>query len=157
MTTTAEKLSECIDEIKVWMNMNYLKINVNKTQVMCVANKRLLQLFETRMVDMLQSKVGIEHSQIYDHVKLLGVELDQELTMRKRIMDIYRSGMFKIKVLSGLRNVIDSDTKIILAKALILTTLDYCNILLALAPNYLISKLQEVQNASVRFINNMNM
>ena len=72
--------------------------------------------------------------------------------MKKKVNNVCQTGMYKVKVLNGLRNVIDSDTKIILVKALVLTTIDYCNILLASLPNYLITKLQKVQNAAVRFI-----
>ena len=46
----------------------------------------------------------------------------------------------------------DVNTKIGVAKSLILSKLDYCNCLLALCPKYLLEKLQKVINYSIRFI-----
>ena len=75
--------------------------------------------------------------------------------MTQHVSKICQSGMYSIKVLNCLRNVIDSDTKIILVKSLVLNKLDYCNSLLASAPNYLIEKIQKVMNSSIRFIYNL--
>ena len=152
MTITVSTISKCIDEIKVWMNCNYLKINVNKTQVLCVGNKASNILFQDRLVDMIETKVGIEHTQIVPSTKLLGVQLDDELSVLNRVNQIYQSVTFHLKTLNALRNHIPSETKIILVKALILSKIDYCNILLSLCPNYLKKKLQKALNRAVRFI-----
>ena len=78
-----ENLKKCLDEIKHWMNSNYLKINVNKTQVMCVGSKRLHSLYGNRLNCIIKEKLGIESSQIFESVKTLGVVLDQDLSMKK--------------------------------------------------------------------------
>ena len=58
--------------------------------------------------------------------------------------------MFDVERLNGIRNIIDSDAKKTLVKALILSKLDYCNILYALTPRYIVKKLQCALNASIQ-------
>ena len=119
---------------------------------MCVGSRTIQGVFKPRLVEMLQSDIDMKKSYICSDVKLLGVQLDEELSMKKRVNTIVQTGMHNVKVLNGLRNVIESDIKITLVKYLVLTTLDYCNVLLALIPNYLITKLQKIENAAIRFI-----
>ena len=155
MAVAVQNLHHCMNEVQIWMNQNYLKINVKKTQVMCMANKKTKNLFEPRLIEMLKSRLDIDENQILNEAKLLGVQLDSNLSLKQRVNKICQSGMYAVKVLSSLRNVIDSETKIILVKSLVLNKIDYCNSLLSSIPNYLIEKIQKVLNASIRFIFNL--
>ena len=62
-------------------------------------------------------------------VKLLGVHLDATLSMKHAVMDTCKSCRFKFKKYNQIARYLNEDQKIILVKSMILSKIDYCNIL----------------------------
>ena len=66
------KMSDCIDEIKTWMNRNFLKLNSNKTAIMLFSsNKRGIDRNSNNFT-LIENNNVIKAS---NNVKLLGVVL----------------------------------------------------------------------------------
>ena len=72
-----QRIETCIDDIRTWMNQNFLKLNDSKTEFMVLRSKAQIE------------KVDIEHIRVGDSyivpatsVRNLGVMIDSNLTLK---------------------------------------------------------------------------
>lgn len=86
------------------------------------------------------------------HVKTLGVYLDAELSMTRQVNAISSAASYRIKLINAIRPFLSSTNCANVARAVIGTRLDYCNVLLCGTSKQNIKKLQTVQNNAVRAI-----
>ena len=87
-----------------------------------------------------------------DSVKNLGVTFDCLLTMKTHVSNLVRSANFELRRISSIRHLLSTDSTKNLVSAFVLSCLDYCNSLLSGCPQYLLNKLQEVQNNAARLV-----
>ena len=141
-TNEAEnKLVDCLKDIKNWMSANFLKLNTDKTQIKIFQHKTSIP----PMLDQLGECCS-------KSVKLLGVNFDQSLKFNDFITTKIRKCNFQLRNLYNIRNSLNTSTRIMLVTTLILSTIDYCNILLLGATNKELRPLQLIINKSLRFI-----
>ncbi|KAK6168440.1 hypothetical protein SNE40_020971 [Patella caerulea] len=136
------KLEACIDDIKNWMNLNFLKLNDDKTEVILISRKSLSQAIKIG-----DSTITSSHS-----VKNLGVYFDHDLKMKSHISTISKSLNFHLYNIGKLRPFITSDIAKMLTNAFVLCKLDYCNSLLYQLPASDINRLQKIQNKAARIV-----
>ena len=152
-TSNSTAVQNCFQRIKLWMKNNFLKLNIDKTQVMFLGRPQEISLFDVSL--------NIEDKDYYSDknmdVKTLGVLLDSQLKMDKMVSQCIKTCYFNLKQLQSIRRCLDKDTKLMLVTTSILSRLDYCNILLTNVSVTLIKRLQKVLNASIRFIFNLKM
>ena len=86
-----------------------------------------------------------------DSVKNLGVALDCHLTVKTHVSNL-RSANFELRRISSIRHLLSTDATKTLVSAFGLSRLDYCNCLLSGCPQYLLNKLQKVQNNAARLV-----
>ena len=67
-------------------------------------------------------------------------------------MNVCRAAYLELRRINSIRNLLSVDVVKTLVCSLVLSRLDYCNSLLVGLPQYLIKRLQEVQNAAARSI-----
>ena len=90
--------------------------------------------------------VGSASVPLSDSVKNLGVTLNRHLTMETHVSSLVRSDNFELRHISSIRHLLSTvDTKT-LVSALVLSRLDYCYSLFSGCPQYLLHKLQTLQN-----------
>ena len=148
---TMIKVKDCVDNVQSWMNANFLKINIDKTNVIFYGRTQDLNLYD---VDIDIDGEYFESSP--DGVmKALGIHLDSHLSMKNMVAECCKSCYFQLKKLQSIRRFLSIDQKILMVHSHILSRLDYCNILLAGLPVTQIKKLQRALNAAVRFIYNL--
>ena len=137
-------MQKCIDDIKSWMTLNKVKLNDDKTEAMIVSSgrKSTSLFFLPRLYNCTLS----------DSVKNLGVTLDCHLTMKTRVSNLVRSANFELRCISSIRHLLSTDATKTLVSAFVLSRLDYCNSLLFGCPQYLLNKLQKVQNNAARLV-----
>ena len=87
-----------------------------------------------------------------DSVKNLGVTLDCHLTMKTHVSNLVRSANFELCHISSIRHLLSIDATKTVVSAFVLLLLDYCNTLLFDCPQYLLNKLQTVQNNAAHLI-----
>ena len=87
-----------------------------------------------------------------DSVKNLGVTFDCHLTMKTHVSNLVRSANFELRRISSIRHLLSTDATNTLVSAFVLSRLDYCNSLLLGCPQYLLNKLQKVQNNAARLV-----
>ena len=83
-------------------------------------------------------------------VKNLGVTQDSTLSMPQHISNTCKAAYIQIRHTSSIRHLLT--TQATLVCSLVLSRLDFCNSLLPGCPQYLLDKLQKVQNAAARFV-----
>ena len=83
-------------------------------------------------------------------LKILGVTLDLNLNFAHFISQIIQSSNFHIYAMKQVRKFLPLSTANALFTSLVLSRLDYCNSLLCGQPNYLLCKLQALQNHAPR-------
>ena len=153
--TVVEKFKNCLHKINLWMSKNFLKLNVNKTQLLVVyGKKQLLDTYQPYILN-LKNSLNID-TDLSPKAKLLGVVSDQFLSLDHMITETCRICYFKLTKLRNLQSFLSYDHKIMLLKTFIISCIDYCNSLCACLPHYLLCRLERLLNAYIRFIFNIS-
>ena len=127
-----ERLNCCLQKVQHWMTLNFLKLNVDKSQLLVCGKKRLVKVHQSpisRLHKIL--KVG---SDIVYSSKILGVILDNQLYFNHMVNDTCKTCFFQFSKLKNLRHFLSHDMKIMLVKSLVISRLDYCNFLYSVFP-----------------------
>ena len=100
----------------------------------------------------LQSVIHIEDADVpfVSSVKNLGVTLASNLSMSQLISNTCKAAYIQIRHISSIRHLFTTQATQTLVCSLVLSRLDYCNSLFSGCPQYLLDKLQKVQNAAAR-------
>ena len=87
-----------------------------------------------------------------DSVRNLGMILDSHLTLELHVKKVCRSANYQLHRISRVRKCFDDATCAILVSSLVFPYLDYGNSLFYGLPEYLLDRLQRVQNSAVRLV-----
>ena len=145
--TSIKNLENCLEDIRAWMSLNFLKLNKNKTEFIIVGVQQQLD-----KVRDLSIKIGDDKITNSAVVKNLGVYIDSELKLSTHVNKIVSSSFNILWNISRIRHHLDCDSTKVLVQALIISKLDYCNSLFLVIPQYNLDKLQQTQNMSWRVI-----
>ena len=132
------------------MTLNELKLNDDKTEATIVSSGRKSRSLSFSFQDFIT--VGCASVPLSDSVKNLGVTYDCHLTMKTHVSNLVRSANFELRRISSIRHLLSTDATKTLVSAFVLSRLDYCNSLLFGCPQYLLHKLQKVQNNAARLV-----
>ena len=145
---TLLKLSSCLSALNSWFSQNQLKLNPTKSEVMFVGSSRLLAKYN------LPSVVNLDGTTlpISSKLKILDVTLDSNLNFAHFIFQIIQYSNFHIYAIKQVRKFLPLSTAITLFISQVLSRLDYCNSLLYWQPNYLLCKLQDLQNHAAKTV-----
>ena len=79
------------------------------------------------------------------------IVLDSTLSLHQHVMNVSRVAYLELRHINSIRNILSIDAVKTLVCSLVLSRLDYCNSLLVGLPQYLIKRLQGVQNAADQY------
>ena len=82
----------------------------------------------------------------------LGVIFDFKLDMKQHVAMVCRSALFQLRKIGTIRKYLSDDSCATLVHLFVTSRIDYCNSLLANLPNWVLSKLQKVQNVAARIL-----
>ena len=85
-------------------------------------------------------------------VRNLGVTLNSTLSIHQHVMNVCKVAYLELRRINSIRNLLSLDAVTTLVCSLVLSRIDYCNSLLVGLLQYLIKRLQGVQNAAARSI-----
>ena len=139
--TCIKRLELCIAEIRYWMKINFLKLNDSKTEFILLGTRYQLQ-----MVNKISIKIGDAIIRPTNCARNLGYIYDAKLKNNSHINKLVSTCYVTLRRISGIRNLLDYDTCKILVQALVLAKVDYCNSLLLGSSQYVLDKLQKIQN-----------
>lgn len=138
-------LESCIDDIRMWMLRNKLKMNDGKTEMMIFTSPRV------KLPD-LSVVVGMDSHHSATTARNLGVILDSHLSMDAHIKRVCQVSYFQLKTLRSVRDVLSVEALERLVHAFVTARLDYCNSILFGITDAAIHKLQLLQNAAARLV-----
>ena len=132
------------------MTLDKLKLNDNKTEPMIVSSGQKSRSLSFSFPDFIT--VGSASVPLSDYVKNLGVTFESHLTMKTHVSNLVRSANFELRCISSIYHLLSTYAKKTLVSAFVLSHLDYCNSLLFGCPQYLLNKLQKVQNNAAHLV-----
>jgi hypothetical protein len=141
------KLSQCVKDINSWMVLNKLKLNPDKTEFFVISSVH----HQNRLKDL---SLHINNVMILPSLRIrnLGVVFDQKLSMSHHVTKLCQTINWQIRNLNRIRRFLDLDTCANIVRALILSRLDYCNILFNNITQKDLERLQKLQNKCARLI-----
>lgn len=140
------KINTDLDSLYHKICMNKLKLNIRKTKVLIIDNKNSLNKYESNI------KINNVNLDIVDHVKYLGVIIDENLSFKNHLSYISGKIGSKINVLSRLRNELNCQQKITIYKSIIEPHFTYCASIIFLLTDNDFNRLQILQNKCMRTI-----
>ena len=142
-----EQNEQCIEDVKIWMDSNKLKLNNDKTELIIFKNRHQIK-------DHINESICINDIEIQPSCKIknLGVIFDEDLTMTPHVSAVCKSITFQLSKIASIRKFITIDATKTLVTSLILSRLDYCNSLFCSMSCENINKLQLLQHHAARLI-----
>ena len=147
ITDATEALQKCLSDIKKWMMANKLKLNESKTEILVIST-------HTQLKKNLLSCVSFAGESIYpaSQARNLGVVFNSVLNFDSHVSSICKSANYYIRSIHKVRKYMDKSTTDALVRSLVTSRIDYCNSLLGGVQNFVMQRLQRIQNASARLI-----
>ena len=142
-----DKLSATLDSIYSWFCTNRLSVNPSKTEFLLIGTPQ-------QRSKVFDSTIHFRNLNLTptDTARNLGVTFDSNLNLRSHISSVSRSSFYHIRQLRQIRDVLDFDSAVILANALVHSKLDFCNSLLYGLPEISVIPLQRIQNSLARVV-----
>jgi len=147
-----DRLLRCMEAIGQWMASNRLKLNPMKTDLLwCATRRRQHQLNRSSLV------FGSATVQPLSTVRDFGVILDSEMSFRPYINQLISRCFYQLRCVKSCVKVLPTDVARTVVNSFVISRIDYCNCLLAVAPQYQLNQLQAVMNSAGRLICGLNM
>ena len=137
----------CMSTVNMWLGMNRLKLNQDKTRIMLVGTWQQLSTIKLTSVSVCDMNITFSN-----HVSNLGFILDSHMSMGPHIALLIKSCSFQLRQLRQVRKSLNKDNLAVLVHAFVHSRLDYCNSLLYGIANKWLMKLQVVQNQAAKLI-----
>ena len=142
------KIEEIMKDIKGWMINKKLKLNDDKTECMLFGTEHALKKYE----QLQYIKIGTSNIKIVPVVRNLGVFIDENITMKKQILNTVKVCNHHLRNIAFIRKYLNEDACKTLIHSYVISRLDYCNSLYYGLPNVQLKKLKNIQNKAARLI-----
>jgi hypothetical protein len=140
------KLQNCIKSVEDWYQSNKLTLNAKKSNVMLVHNSN-------RIINKsLNITVNTTKLDQVDHVKYLGVWLDEKLQWHHHINSICKKTNKKLAMLNRVSEFLPQSSLLSIYKSFIMPTFDYADTIWHPCNKFLSHKVQVLQNRAARII-----
>ena len=149
-------IEECLAKVKRWMVEQWLKCNEAKTEFILLGKRSSLSKVSfDPIINFGGTEITPSECSGTDG-KTLGILLDHNLGLERQVNNVRKQCGLMLRNLWQLHRCFDVSTKIMLIKQLILSRIDYSNILYCGLPGRVLGGLQKLLNACVRFIFNIH-
>ena len=140
------EISNCVQSVKEWSQVNGLKLNNIKTEFLHVSSRHRSTnpILTLNLDDTLVNATKI--------CKHLGVTFDDKLTFDNFVSQKCRSASFGLYKIGKIRDCLDKTTTERLIHAFVMCHFDFCNSLLFGLPSRQIQRLQVIQNSAARLV-----
>jgi len=123
-------------------------LNLNKTEAVFFGTRAQQKKIDPSAgIDVTGANIAFSPS-----VKLLGVTLDEDLTLDRHVTDIIRGCNYQTRALRHIRPLIDLPTARMVAQGVVASRLDYCNGLLYGTSTRNVERLLVAQNTLARAV-----
>lgn len=136
-------------QVHQWSKSNSLVLNPKKSKYMLFGTKAGLRKLSGVQLDVAVNGECVEYVK---EAKSLGLTLDSHLRFENHVADGVRNSFYRLKILYKIRSYISEDVRITLCESLVLSRLNYCDVVYGTCLLGRTEKLiQRVQNACARF------
>ena len=129
------------------MNANLLKVNDDKMVALALASSNNQKKYNITMIKSGDCDI-IPHPSAYD----IGVAFDAEMPMVCHVQHICCTAYYHLRNIATNRSCLTEKAKFQIIHSLVIARLDYANVFLFGIPDFLITKLQRVQNSTVGLV-----
>ena len=140
------KMEACAKEIYAWMACNKLKLNRDKTDFLVIHAKHRPR---PPICDIKIADVRVVPT---ESARNIGVMFNDVMNHEHQVQYICKVAFFHIRNLAKIRKCLTQKDTETLVHAFVTSKLDNFNSLLAELPQYLLDKVQRVQNAAARLV-----
>ena len=144
-------LQNCIKDIKIWMNVNKLKLNESKTEFFVAASP----YYEKRLPEITLT-IGNSRIKPSQTIRNLGAYFDSNMTMALHITNVSRTIIFHLRNISRIRRYIDKDTCHHAVVLLYFLALIIVMVYFSSLPKSYTLRLQRLQNWAARLVFTVN-
>jgi len=142
--TAIKTLQNCLEEVVLWLDSNFLSLNKNKTEIVVFGKPNCLQGWD--------SAIGPLDTFSRSSTKNLGVILDCSFKFDKQVSAVVKSSFYHLRLLSKIKPYLPKKDLERAVHAFVTSRLDYCNSLYCGLEQRSLRRLQGVQNAAARFL-----
>ena len=136
----AEKVTNTLNELNSWSCDSDLLLNPKKSKFMLFSSKRLSRthnLQDSNICEIKQNNLQLERVTEY---KLLGIEFNEHLDWSNHFQNVIKSCYAKLAQLRKIKRYTSYNVRKQLAHSLIISKLDYCNLLFHNTPVYALNR-----------------
>jgi len=141
-------LTRCIDSLHIWFCANDMALHPDKSEAILLGTRQRAHSYSS----LATVNVAVSQIPLAYRIKILGVTLDKNLSMRNHVNAVCKSVHYHIRSLRHIRSSVSEDMAKMVACALVGSRLDYAkSVPFGTTQNH-ISKLQKAQNLLARVI-----
>ena len=143
-----QKMQEIINVLRIWFSQNMMKLNVEKFQFML--------LYPSQTEGNFESTIEFENVSIKNQkeVKLLGIQIDCELSFKSHILYICKKANAKLQILKRLSKYLNEECKLSVLRCFILSQFIYCSILFHFSTQYCKNRMEKILYKGLRYVFN---
>ncbi|PIK59836.1 hypothetical protein BSL78_03291 [Apostichopus japonicus] len=130
-------MENCIQEIRCWMQQNFLKLNDDKTEFVLFGSRQLLSKISLPFI-----RIGDSQIVPVSQARSLGVVFDSFMTMKPHICNVIRSSSLHIRNIGMIRKYLNRVAAEQIVHSFITSRLDNGNALLFGLPQSQLSRLR---------------
>jgi hypothetical protein len=145
---TINRIENCVEDIRIWMADNLLKLNDDKTEVIVITSRQSISERQAITINV----GGCDISPSEEPPKNLGVLFDSTCGLKHHINKLCKSINYNVYCIGKIRKYLTKSSAEMLVNATVTSRLDYCNSLLYGVHECLISQLQRCQNNAARVV-----
>ena len=122
-----QRLEMCVEEVRVWLLTNKLKINSDKTEFMVITTPHYQTTYRA-----LQPAVRVGGIRVHavSSLRNLGVIMNSTMDMHGQIQSVKCAMFHHLRTISNIRRYLDRDTCVKAVLSLVMSRVGYCNSLL---------------------------
>ena len=140
-------MEACIEEIRQWMHENHLKLNNSKTEFLTLGSKHQLS-----QLGSISIRIGEDQIISSNNARNIGVVFDQHMEMREQVANIACACYAQLRSIARVWRYLTNEAAERLIHAFITSRLDNHNSILYGIPDFLIDKMQLIQNQAACII-----
>jgi hypothetical protein len=146
-TSTMHTLESSLVSVKKWMDYNKLKMNNAKTEAIIFNSQ-----YYNAQVAVSSMRVNDCQVDLVDNIKLLGVMLDHNLTLKTHIQNKCTTASKMLNMIRKIRRCLTFDACRSLVQSLVIVHIDYCNSIYYGLPDSTMQPLQSIQNQAAKLV-----
>ena len=147
--TTIKELETDVNNLLHWSKDNNLLFNSDKLQFIIFNSKRIRSLNQNQSFLFRSSGKSVEQK---ENVKLLGLQFDRNLTWSTHVNNIIKSSQGTLRTLRKFSRFTPFQVRKLLAETMILSRMNYCNVVFSELPQYMCKRLQKIQNITAGYV-----